>query len=74
VWEFNWGVFWAILAALAICAFASRLRKHLDPEAMAGNFILAFVGAVLVLFIVVGIGLVFFPHFRETFVNWHPFR
>jgi hypothetical protein len=75
VWEFNWGIFWAVLAALTIYTVAPKVWKRLGWDGLGivvcGTGYLATV-IFLVAFFIVLIAVIFFPHshFLEVVRNF----
>lgn len=67
MWEFNWGVFWAILAALWVYATARKAVRRL------GGYEAVFLVVQFVLlagFFVFLVLMVFIPHLREAVVSF----
>jgi ABC-type Co2+ transport system permease subunit len=65
VWEFNWGVFWAVLAALAVCSLARKLNRAARKEEFWLNLAMVGLGIFVLTIVATVIGAIFSPHFRE---------
>ncbi len=72
MWEFNWGVFWAVLAALAVCSLARKLNKAAEKEEFWMNLGMIWVVVLILGIAVCIIGAIFSPHFRETLQHLFP--
>jgi hypothetical protein len=70
MWEFNWGVFWAVLAALSVYSFARKLNRAAEKKEFWVN--LGLVQTLLggFAFIVIIIAVIYARFFGGPLQHW----